>query len=75
MPLQTIVVCDRAGCPNKYDVTERAPKGAENVLQVTDALGNKFVFCSRACLAAWLPTYRTSSKNESVDTMLPGIGI
>lgn len=79
MPIVTIIECDV--CHKRFEIqdNEETP-GAEEILQITDAMTKKKFFCTIKCLDKWREKYVCPYKNEpktvkgSADEYLPGLG-
>jgi hypothetical protein len=81
MGMVTIIHCD-CGCRRSIEIGDTHVKGAEEMLQVTDAMGKKIFLISTECFLKWASTYECpySKENMKVDEteafegLLPGDG-
>lgn len=54
--IRTIIDCD-CGCKQSLELGEGDTPGAEQMLQITDAMSRKYFFLNKACLVKWLEKY------------------
>lgn len=78
MPMTTIIECDV--CRKEFKIKDHAETpGAEEILQITDAMTKKYFFCTVSCLLKWLEKYKCPYKEEpsplkgDIDEFLPGL--
>jgi hypothetical protein len=80
MPLFNKIVCD-CGCCGELDLggpEDTNVKGADEILQITDANSQKFWFLNANCLRTWAAKYESPYKRPEpaqfipMDAILPG---
>lgn len=78
MPIVTIIECDV--CHKRFEIKDNEETlGAEEILQITDAMTKKKFFCTLPCLDKWREKYVCPYKNKTkpvkgtADEYLPGL--
>jgi len=78
MPIVTIIQCDC--CGKRIEIFEnKETPGAEEVLNVIDAMSKKLFFCTIECLRKWAAKYVCPYKESprsvvgEADEFLPGL--
>ena len=77
--IRTIIVCD-CGCKKEMEIGDAPVPGAEQIIQITDAMQEKKMFITTECFKKFAAAYKCPYPPQvpaapvgDLDSMLPGV--